>query len=224
MIDLCGPRLQHAPSTAFAAACVRGRLLRADGAFGCSYDQAVHCKCSLSCRVMDPKEADLFFIPLRHVDVCQWYENALAPFEECGLVHGPHNITGMWQWLMQQPSFSESDGSDHFLFMEYQLSSVWIHNVRSKLLCAAMHNTCNSIVKWIAIRWCACDCPCKSRWACTTRVSCTRWQARTLEVVGADCDVITWDPVCFGDSMTAVWLAVRRHCVAKRGPDGLEAG
>jgi hypothetical protein len=66
------------------------------------------------------------------MDVCLAYHNAMAPFEKCGIDHGRHhNITGMWRWLLQQPSFRDSDGSDHFIMVDLPFTHLRNENVRS---------------------------------------------------------------------------------------------
>ena len=67
----------------------------------------------------DASAADVFFIPLstRNSLVAQM---AVRPWRKnCGVdfISG-RNITRMWRWLLEQPSFQESDGSDHFLVIE----------------------------------------------------------------------------------------------------------
>jgi hypothetical protein len=94
------------------------------------------------CRVDNPDEADVFFIPIRHIDVCLAYHNAMAAFAKCGIDHGEHHdLPGMWRWLLQQPSFRDSDGSDHFLFLDLPFTHLRNENVRlpmTALICACI--------------------------------------------------------------------------------------
>ena len=83
------------------------------------------------CRVEDPAQADVFFIPIRNTDVCLSHGNIMAAFERCGIDHGDHhNLPGMWRWLLQQPTFRDSDGSNHFMFSDAPFAHLKNGNVR----------------------------------------------------------------------------------------------
>jgi hypothetical protein len=74
-------------------------------------------------RVKDAKDAHLHFVPLHTRNVCSavapWGKGAQKYFAKCGLNYSqPRNITDMWKWMLQQPSFQASDGSDHFMMIE----------------------------------------------------------------------------------------------------------
>lgn len=65
-----------------------------------------------------PEKADVFYIPFMSRNMCVNYGG--KPFRDCGLVDfvKMRNVTGMWRWLLEQPHFLQSDGSDHFLVIE----------------------------------------------------------------------------------------------------------
>ena len=86
---------------------------------GLDMGKMMHARLADSYRlVRDPTEAHVFFIPLDTQDSCyarkgseQWAN------WECGIDFRQYSdISGMWQWLLQQESFLNSNGSDHFIF------------------------------------------------------------------------------------------------------------
>ena len=66
----------------------------------------------------DAQRADIFFIPWRTRNMCV-QKSAVDGFKRCGVdfLQG-RNVPGMWRWMLQQPSFQASDGSDHFLIID----------------------------------------------------------------------------------------------------------
>ena len=75
-------------------------------------------------RVFDPNEAHLFYLPLEVYDVCQADKRSFRDFHKgCGLpfrdLTVTHDFPAMWRWLLAQPAFAQSDGTDHFLFTEF---------------------------------------------------------------------------------------------------------
>jgi hypothetical protein len=74
-------------------------------------------------RVTKPSKAHLFFIPLECRVTCQtgtgWLGDPLRPwFQSLGYDYRPQqtrSIPDMWKWLLTQPGFRDSDGSDHFI-------------------------------------------------------------------------------------------------------------
>ena len=72
-------------------------------------------------RVFDPREAQLFFLPLEVFDACQAGKRRVqAVNRECGVDYRHHNdFLAMWRWLLRQDAFTQSDGSDHFLITEF---------------------------------------------------------------------------------------------------------
>ena len=62
-------------------------------------------------RTSDPSRARMFFIPLYLAQTIHRSIWDLPPvFPE-----GPRNVTALWRWMLTQPSFASSDGSDHFV-------------------------------------------------------------------------------------------------------------
>lgn len=62
----------------------------------------------------DPKEAGVFFIPFYTQQICR--HEALKRINECQLDFGQHKQPrNLWKWMLKQPSFLKSDGSDHFI-------------------------------------------------------------------------------------------------------------
>ena len=76
----------------------------------------------------DPSQAHLKFIPLHTRNVCSRHyitgkRNVTAFYETCGLQYeGRNALPDLWHWLLKQPSFAESDGSDHFIVIEPPLN------------------------------------------------------------------------------------------------------
>jgi hypothetical protein len=65
------------------------------------------------------------------MDLCNAHQRSSTAFKPCGLDFPEHhNITGMWEWLLQQPAFARSNGSDHFLVIEAAYSHLKNFNVR----------------------------------------------------------------------------------------------
>ena len=71
-------------------------------------------------RVSQPEDAHLKFIPLQTRNMCFAGDNyTLTEFEGCGInFQASMNLPGMWKWLLSQPSFVNSNGSDHFMIVE----------------------------------------------------------------------------------------------------------
>jgi hypothetical protein len=64
-----------------------------------------------------PEEADVLFVPLHTRNVCNAYPRSI--WRKCGIDYHKHkDLPGMWRWLLQQPSFAASNGSDHFIITE----------------------------------------------------------------------------------------------------------
>jgi hypothetical protein len=94
---------------------------------GGSLATAMHARLQASDRrVTDPARADLFFIPLESRHTCATStgfrgDEARGYFERCGYDYrdrAQRTIPDMWKWLLTQPSFRDSDGSDHFVIIE----------------------------------------------------------------------------------------------------------
>jgi hypothetical protein len=77
----------------------------------------VHKRLSISqLSVRRADDANLFFIPIYAAQLCM--NEAYARFQECGVDFKAHsNFTAIWAWLLQQPSFRQSDGADHFMII-----------------------------------------------------------------------------------------------------------
>ena len=73
--------------------------------------------------VTDPAEADLFFVPVEAFDACYAKKSwAQTVMRECGTDYKQYSdLQGMWRWLLQQDTFRQSDGSNHFIFAEFPL-------------------------------------------------------------------------------------------------------
>ena len=86
------------------------------------------------CRVQNPDEADLLYIPIHQRNMCSasaWSTHSAAYFaQQCGIDYlAVKDVPGMWRWLLQQPSFLRSNGSDHFIITEQPYSHMQ-HYVR----------------------------------------------------------------------------------------------
>jgi hypothetical protein len=94
---------------------------------GGSLATTMHARLRFSYRaVASPAEAHLHFIPLESKLTCQtnsgWGNDTRRDFlRKCGYdFRGAQTrtIPDMWKWLLTQPSFQRSDGSDHFIIIE----------------------------------------------------------------------------------------------------------
>lgn len=66
----------------------------------------------------DPAKAHLFFVPFMTRNMCiAW---GVRVFRQCDAGEPPamRDVAGMWRWLLAQPQFASSDGSDHFMVIE----------------------------------------------------------------------------------------------------------
>jgi hypothetical protein len=76
--------------------------------------------------VASPEQAHLHFIPLESKLTCQtnsgWGNDTRRAFlQTCGFDFRDaqtRTIPDMWKWLLKQPSFQRSNGSDHFIIIE----------------------------------------------------------------------------------------------------------
>jgi hypothetical protein len=52
-----------------------------------------------------------------------WAKRMASTFYDCGVDYKKYaDISAVWRWLAQQPSFLQSDGSDHFVFAELPIN------------------------------------------------------------------------------------------------------
>ena len=75
----------------------------------------------------DPRLATLYFIPIYVAQLCM--PEAYSRFAACGVDFAAYsNFTRIWEWLMDQNSFRESNGRNHF----FVAARPWDHiaNVR----------------------------------------------------------------------------------------------
>ena len=67
----------------------------------------------------DASAADMFFIPFSTRNSLVREEAVSYWRDDCGIdFYSGRNITRFWRWMLAQPSFNSSDGSDHFLVIE----------------------------------------------------------------------------------------------------------
>ena len=72
-------------------------------------------------RVSRAAKAHLKLIPMHTRNVCFAgdHRGTMDPFQDCGIDYeAGKDLPGMWRWLLAQPSFSQSNGSDHFIVID----------------------------------------------------------------------------------------------------------
>jgi Exostosin family len=119
---LCACRLGKLYSTAFAQS-YQGNYW-GNHRMGLDIGKVMRARMHASYRRVDkPEEADLFFIPLDAYDTCYARSQQVQTVnQECGINYTSYGaVPNMWRWLLKQPSFQKSDGSDHFVFAEQPL-------------------------------------------------------------------------------------------------------
>jgi hypothetical protein len=80
----------------------------------------------------DPEKAGVFFIPFYTQQICR--HQALHQISTCGLDFQKHKQPrNLWNWMLKQPSFLKSDGSDHFIVFA-EIYNNFVNKVRALLL------------------------------------------------------------------------------------------
>jgi hypothetical protein len=120
LIDMCNNAYGKPLTKPFASFFQGTAWSNHDGGF--SIAPMVHARLAAGKRaVADPQDASLFFIPLYARQICR--ADAYTAMAQCGLDFSRYADPGpLWRWLLEQPAFRQSSGSDHFMILSQTLS------------------------------------------------------------------------------------------------------
>ena len=93
----------------------------------------VHARLANSPRaVADPASAELFHIPFYSWQI--GHAQGFRAYRKCGINFAEHGdaATELWQWLLKQKSFQQSDCSDHFIVLAEVSDAVHVVRFRHK--------------------------------------------------------------------------------------------